>query len=244
MAVLSLDRLSKRFGAAIGGRCRFLRGAGARGLRPARAERLRQEHHPEARHRLPLSDLGDRPGCRHRRRARRPRRPGAHRLRAGGFAALRAHARRRVPRLHGAAARDHRPRPRPRHRRRGRAAVARQRARRHHRAAVARLPAARVARAGRAAQAGAAGPRRAEQRPGPPADHRVARAAAAPGAGLRRAGDLPHPGRDRADRRPGGDPARRTAADRGADRPGNGGGAGTVALEALFLDLTQAKAMR
>ena len=174
----------------MGGRCRFLRGAGARGVRSARTERLRQEHHPETRHRLPHPQLGDCPDRRHRRRARRPRRPGTHWLCAGGFAALPPHARRRVSKIHGAAAADHGPGSRPRHRRRGRPAGAGQRAQRHHRTAVARLPAARVARPGGAAQAGAAGSRRAEQRPGPPADHRIARPAQGPGAGLRRAGDL------------------------------------------------------
>ncbi len=53
----------------------------------------------------------------------------------------------------------------------------------------------------------------------PAADHRIARPAQGPGAGLRRAGDVPHPGRDRAHGRPGGHPARRAAPDRRADRP-------------------------
>ena len=52
LAAASLDRLSKRYGATTGGRRRLVRGRPARGIGPARAERLGQDDHPARADRL------------------------------------------------------------------------------------------------------------------------------------------------------------------------------------------------
>ncbi|MFO1158940.1 MAG: hypothetical protein U1E60_08875 [Reyranellaceae bacterium] len=97
MAVLSLDRLSKRFGARLA--VDAVSPSTCKGARSSAfwAERLEQKHHPAARHRLPPRRR-DGPGRRHRRRAVRPRGARTHRLCTRKIAATRSYAGGRLPR--------------------------------------------------------------------------------------------------------------------------------------------------